>query len=240
MSVIDWRKEGTSAIISMNNGENRQNPDFMNGMHASLDGILKDESIKSVIITSSDKKNWSQGIDVDWMINRINNKDTNSIKEFMYGMNEFFKRILLFPMPVIAAINGHAFGNGAMLACVCDFRFMKSDRGFFCFPEVDLGIPFLPGMVAFVRKAVPDYMLYDMKFTGRRLGAPELEKNHIIMKACENEEALNKTVMEFAGTFNKRRGIFAEMKRRTHKGIIDIIDNDDREMIEKLNIFIQD
>jgi enoyl-CoA hydratase/carnithine racemase len=143
-------------------------------------------------------------------------------------------------MPVIAAINGHAFGNGAMLACVCDFRFMKSDRGFFCFPEVDLGIPFMPGMVAFVKKAIPDYMLYDMKFTGRRLGAPELEKHHIIMKSCENEEALNKTVMEFAGTFNKRRGIFGEMKRRTHKGIIDIIDNDDREIIEKLNIFIQD
>jgi Delta3-Delta2-enoyl-CoA isomerase len=240
MSVIDWRKEGTVAIISMNNWENRQNPDFMNGMHASLDGILKDEAIKSVIITSSDKKNWSQGIDVDWMTNRISNKDTNSIKEFMYGMNEFFKRILLFPMPVIAAINGHAFGNGAMLACVCDFRFMKSDRGFFCFPEVDLGIPFMPGMVAFVKKAIPDYMLYDMKFTGRRLGAPELEEHHIIMKSCDNDEALNKTVMDFAGSFNKRRGIFGEMKRRTHKGIIDIIDNDDREIIEKLNIFIQD
>jgi len=59
-------------------------------------------------------------------------------------MNDLFKKLLLYPMPVIAAINGHAFGNGALLSCTCDFRFMRSDKGFFCFPEVDVSIPSFP------------------------------------------------------------------------------------------------
>lgn len=41
------------------------------------------------------------------------------------------------PLPVIVAIDGHAFGNGSIICCTRDFRFMRSDRGFFGFPEVD-------------------------------------------------------------------------------------------------------
>jgi enoyl-CoA hydratase/carnithine racemase len=85
-------------------------------------------------------------------MDRFHAQDLQSIKDFMYRMNEVFKTCLTFPMPVIAAINGHAFGNGAILSCACDFRFMRSDKGFFCFPEVDINIPFLPGMLAWCKR----------------------------------------------------------------------------------------
>ncbi len=52
---------------------------------------------------------------------KIQEKDHDTVKAFMYDMNRIFKRLLLFPVPVIAAINGHAFGNGAIVSCACDF-----------------------------------------------------------------------------------------------------------------------
>ncbi|THB78824.1 MAG: enoyl-CoA hydratase/isomerase family protein [Desulfobacteraceae bacterium] len=60
-----------------------------------------------------------------------------------FACNDLFKKCLHFPVPVIAAINGHAFGNGDILACACDFRFMNQEKGFFYFPEVDIHIPYL-------------------------------------------------------------------------------------------------
>ena len=57
-------------------------------------------------------------------------------------------RFLTLPVPTAAAVVGHAFGAGAMLALAHDFRVMRADRGYFCFPEVDIRIPFTPGMAA--------------------------------------------------------------------------------------------
>ena len=155
MAILEWKKEGAVAVITMTNGENRHNPDFAALLLGALDEIEKDTDVSSVVIASSDEKNWSQGIDTNWLMSAYGKKDFQAIRDFLYGMNKIFKRIILYPMPVIAAINGHAFGNGAILACACDFRFMRSDKGFFCFPEVDINIPFLPGMVCDHQEGLP-------------------------------------------------------------------------------------
>ncbi len=240
MAIIEWEKKGTVAVINMCNGANKQNMEFVKELNRNFDEILENEDIFSIVLTSSDEKNFCQGIDLDWLGQKMNDKEFDLIKAFMYGINNIFKRILLMPVPVIAAINGHAFGNGAMLACTCDFRFMKKDRGFFCFPEVNISIPFLPGMIEFVRKAIPEYQFNEMILSGKRVGAQELEKNHVIIKACENGEELLKESLAFADTFKKKRGIFAELKKRMHKDIIKVMDTEDVEKIETLDLFISE
>lgn len=240
MPIIEWEKEETVAVLKLNNGENRQNLEFAQTMCRILDEIKDDPDVTSVVITSTDIKCWSLGVDIEWLGKQFMEQNFDNIKKFMYGMNEVFKKLLLLPLPVIASINGHAFGNGAILACACDFRFMKSDRGYLCFPEVDLGIPFLPGMIAFVRKAIPEYKFNEMKLTGKKAGAVELEKNHVIEKACENADELFTESLAFAKTFNKKRGIFKEHKKRMHKQIIQIIDTEDKEFIESLALMIQE
>jgi len=116
---------------------------------------------------------------------------------------------------------------------------MKKDKGFFCFPEVDISIPFLPGMIAFVRKAIPEYKFNEMILSGRRLGAQELADSHAIVKACENKEKLMEESLSFAKTFTKKRGIFGELKKRMHTDIIQIMETKDKEQIDSLNLFIE-
>jgi len=236
MSVLGWEKDENVAVITMTNGENRQNPVFVKEMLNVLEEIEKDTSVSAVIITSNDKKSWSQGLDLDWIMERKKENDLQAIRDFLYGINSVFKRILLYPMPVIAAINGHAAAGGAILTCSCDFRFMRSDKGFFFFPEVDIGVPFLPGMIALVKRAVPYYKFNEMLLSGKRYFAPEMEEHHIIQKACENEDVLMSETLAFAKTFNKKRGTFGEMKKRLHKEIIEVIDKEDPLFIEPLFI----
>jgi enoyl-CoA hydratase/carnithine racemase len=239
MEIVQWKREENIAVITMCNAANRQNLEFAAQMNQCFDQIIEEESCQSIVLTSSDEKNFSQGIDVKWFTQRFAEQDYNTIKMFMYEMNTVFKRLLLMPLPVIAAINGHAFGNGAILSCACDFRFMTKDKGFFCFPEVDVNIPFLPGMIAFVKKAIPEHLFNEMLLSGKRVTAPELEQHNVIVKASENRADLLTQAMDYAGTFNKQRPIFAELKKRKHKEIIRIIEEEDPEYIEPLNLMMK-
>ncbi|MCX7983060.1 MAG: enoyl-CoA hydratase/isomerase family protein [Syntrophales bacterium] len=235
MAIVEWKKEGSVAMLIMNNGENRFNPAFNSAMLNTFDEIEADHEVHSVIISSSDTKNWSLGIDLNWMMEHIQIRDEKGIKDFIYGANDVFKRILLFPMPVIAAINGHAFGDGSILACACDFRFMKSDRGFFCFPEVDIDIPFLPSMLAQISKAFPTYKMEEAIFTGKRMVAKELEESKVIVKACQDASELMTEALAFAASFQKKRGIFGELKKRMNHHIVELMKKADPPYIENLH-----
>jgi len=226
MSIMNWVKDETVAIITMTNGENRQNLVFAKTLNTMLDEIIADKSITALIITSSDEKNFSQGIDVVWIMDNMQKNNHQPVVDFINEMDVVFKKLLLYPVPVIAAINGHAFGNGSILSCACDFRLMRSDKGYFCFPEVNIGIPFRWGMNAFVKKAIPLHILSQMQFTGNRFTAPDLEKHNIIVKACANQEDLMASAIAFAKTLQKKRGILGEMKKRLYNDIIKVLDAD--------------
>jgi enoyl-CoA hydratase/carnithine racemase len=236
MENIALTYDGDVAILLMQNGENRHNPAYAQDMLKSLQRVIENTSCKALVITSNDEKCFSLGIDTDWLMPAMKAQQFDEIKTFMHSMDDVFKTILLFPLPVIAAINGHAFGNGAILACACDFRFMRSDKGFFCFPEVDLSIPFLPGMIEFVKKAMPYYRFNEMKLSGRRVSGVELEQDHVIEKAYDSQEALMLGAVEYAKTFDKKRGIFGEHKKRLHKHIVHTIDTENKPLIESLSL----
>lgn len=239
MELIQWEKQNSIAVITMCNGANRQNISFAKRMNQCFDQILEEQSVSSIVLTSSDEKNFSQGIDVEWLTQKFAEQDFNTVKTFMYEMNTVFKRLLRMPLPVIAAINGHAFGNGAIIACACDFRFMRQDKGFFCFPEVDVNIPFLPGMIAFVKKAVPEPLFNEMLLTGNRMTAADLEQHNVIVSSSAGQAELMEQAMEYAGNFNKQRPIFGELKKRKHKELVRVIEEEDPEYIEPLNLMMK-
>jgi len=237
--IIEWEKDDTVAIITLNNGENRHNPPFIRAILDAFAEIEKDESIYAVVIASSDEKCWSQGLDLPWIMDVITEEDFQTIKDFFYSLNAMFKKILLFPMPVIASINGHAAGNGAILACCCDFRLMNVDRGYFFFPGVDINISYPSGVQEIIKKAFPYCKLEEAILTGKRYDAKELEKHHVIIKACDNAGAVRQESIAFAKTFKKKRPIFEEIKKQLNKHIITLLGNEDSAYIEGLDILKQ-
>ena len=229
MAIVEWKKDGTVAIVTMNNGENRHNPDFAEAMHATYADVMADAEIKAIVLTSSDPKNFSLGVDLGWFLKSSAAKDFDGMNKWLHRNGDVFRTYLMSPVPTIAAITGHAFGNGAMLAGACDFRFMRGDRGYFCLPEIDLGIQLAPSMLQWMKKAIPYHLLMRMLWTGEKVGAAELEKHNVIIKACANAEETLSEAIAFARTFNKSRTTLAEMKRRTFKHIIDKFEKEDPE-----------
>jgi len=237
MGAFEYSVDNSVAIITMNSDENRFNPTFLKGFLKVLDQVERENSVRTVVVRSAHEKIFSNGIDLEWLVPVIQKNDLKTAKKFFYQLNELFKRLVTYPMITIAAINGHAFAGGAIMACAFDFRFMRSDRGFFCFPEVDLGIPFLPGMNALLKKAIPMYKVEEMQYTGSRLTAYDCHEHHIILKTCPLNELMD-DVLEFAHGLNKERKIIREMKLRLNRDIVRIMDVEDPPYIDsgKFNI----
>ena len=238
MSLMSLRNDGKVAIISMDNGKNANNLEFAQQLLSLLKRVEEEKSNKALIITSSDEKNWSQGIDVPWMMGSIQSGKHDDVKEFLYTMDACYTLMMQYSMPIIAAINGHTFGNGAVLACACDFRFMRSDRGFFCFPEVDMSIPFIPGLIDVILKAIPVYRFNEMILTGRRLSAAELKDDKVIDQTFDGCDALFAGALAYAKTFTKGRAIFSEHKRRLHKAVIDALAEKNPPVIDAMKVLL--
>lgn len=229
-NLIELAYEGTVAVLTMNTGENRQNPEFLQVFHRCLDSIEADKTIKAVVLSSSSDKNWSLGIDLAWMSQPANTAQV--VADFMSGVTGLLKRIVSFPMPIIAALNGHTYGNGAVLACACDFRFMKADKGFFCFPEVDVLVPFFPSMLPLIAKAMPQPFFNRLAMTGQRVDAQQLLANAVVEATFADAKSLQSGVMEFAASFNKNRWIYGQNKTQMNKHILQAMQDEDPAFIE--------
>ncbi|MDY6824090.1 MAG: enoyl-CoA hydratase/isomerase family protein [Thermodesulfobacteriota bacterium] len=232
MADITHTLDNEVAIMTLNHGENRFNNDFLDGFLSTLDEIENNTDARTLVVTSAHEKIFSNGIDLDWLTGYIQKGETDTVKGFLYKQNEMFRRLVTSPLITIAAISGHAFAGGAILACAFDFRFMRSDRGYFCFPEVDLGIAFLPGMLELLKSAIPLYKMDEMQYMGSRLTAEECEAHHIVTKACHRDDLMNET-LAFARQFNKSRNTVGEMKKRMNRHIVHAIDVEDVDYIEQ-------
>jgi len=133
-------------ILDFGDTENRFHPDWIASVNAALDEVEKAEGPRALVTTATGKF-YSNGLDLEWSSTHPDQRH-----EYRASVHELFARVLSFPVITVTAIQGHAFGAGAMLALAHDFRVMRADRGFWCLPEADIGMAFSPGMAALIQR----------------------------------------------------------------------------------------
>lgn len=179
-ATLDY--DGDIAVLDLGDDENRFTPQFLDEVDALLDAVL--EKGAHGLVTTADSKFYSNGLDLEWL-----HAHSDQGAWYVGRVQGLLARMLTFPLPTAAAVVGHAFGAGAMLAMAHDYRVMREDRGFFCFPEVDIHIPFTPGMAALIQaKLTPQAAIASMT-TGRRFGGAEAYQ-HGIVDATAHEGAV--------------------------------------------------
>ncbi|WP_166907193.1 enoyl-CoA hydratase-related protein [Mycobacterium sp. DL440] len=177
--------DGDIAILDLGDDENRFSPDFLDAVDELLDAVLAKGA--HGLVTTADSKFYSNGLDLDWL-----GAHSDQGEWYVGRVQGLLARVLTFPIPTAAAVVGHAFGAGAMLAIAHDFRVMRDDRGFFCFPEVDIRIPFTLGMAALIQaKLTPQAAVASMT-TGRRFGGIDAQ-THGLVEATAPEGAVTTT-----------------------------------------------
>ncbi len=181
------RLEATTAILDLGGDENRQSLAWLQEVNDLLDQVLAGEA--TALVTTGSGKFYSNGLDVAEADGPVE-LDPDYVRE----LQAVYARFLTLPMPTAAAVNGHAFGGGALLAMAHDYRLMRTERGFFCFPEVNIGVAFTEGMAALVQSKLSAVQARDAMLTGRRFGGDQAAAAGLVDEAVPVEQLVERAV----------------------------------------------
>lgn len=210
-------KDGPVWTLDLGGDENRFSPDFLTEVDTALDEIAASTE-PAVLLTTGSGKFFSNGLDLDWIM-----AHAGELPGYVDRIHAMFAKVLTLPVPTVAAINGHAFGGGAMLAIAHDFRVMRDDRGFFCFPEVDILIPFTAGMNALiVAKTTPQTQVASMT-TGRRWGGTEAAEAGLVDEATSLDRLREAAEARVAPLAGKDRRTLGRIKQVLYAGAVEAL-----------------
>ena len=209
-------READVFVLKMTAEENRFNPEMLSAFDSARSAVEAADGTAAVI--TGEGKLFSNGLDLEWM-----GANPERIGEVVNGLQSLYGRLLAFPATLVAAINGHAFAGGGMLALACDQRVMREDRGFFCLPEVDINIPFSAGMSALVQSKLTPQIAHEVMLTGRRYGGADAARVGIVDLCVAEDSVLPEAVGAAEALSKKSRDTVATIKRTMYSDALELL-----------------
>ena len=210
-------RDGDVFVLSLGADENRFAPDRVAAWNVLLDEVEAADGPRA-LVTRGEGKFWSNGLDLEWFAARPDAAD-----EFLSEVHRLLARVLVLPVPTVAAVTGHAFAAGAMLAVAHDAGVMRSDRGYWCLPEVAIGLPFSPGMQALLLARLPVRTAHEAMTSGRRYTAADALAAGIV-EATAAEDAVVATAVARAAELAPTAGpTLGRIKAQLHASAADLL-----------------
>jgi Delta3-Delta2-enoyl-CoA isomerase len=216
--MVELTREGPVFLLRMRSGENRFNQAFVDALSGALDEVERSAG-PAALVTAGEDKFYSNGLDLTW----LTGEGAADGPAFLARFLALLGRVLGLPVPTVAAINGHAYAGGAMLALAHDFRVMRADRGFFCLPEVDIGLPFAAGMSAMIRQKLDASVSNELMLTGRRIGGSEAAALRVVDETADADQLLARAMARAETLAAKERNTYAAIKRGMYAQAIGLL-----------------
>ena len=202
--------DGDVYLLHLGDDENRFDGDWLEGVLELLDEVAAAPAPRA-LVTAASGKFWSLGLDLEWM-----GANPDRVEAHVANMHELMARVLTADFATGAAIQGHAFAGGAMLALAHDVAVMRADRGFFCLPEIDLPIPFTQGLSDLIAARLPRRVAHEAMTTGRRYGGAEAAAAGIVDEAVAEADVLPRALERARALAGKDVATLATIKRRLY------------------------
>jgi enoyl-CoA hydratase/carnithine racemase len=205
--MIELDRDGSVFVLRMRAGENRFSPEWLDAVNAALDQVEAEPGPRA-LVTVGEGKFYSNGMDLDWLATV-----PDRAAAYLESIYRLLGRVLGFPAITVAAVNGHAFGAGALLATAHDFAVMRADRGYWCMPEADLGLPLTAEYLSVLTAKLPGRSVHEAVLTGRRYGGTEAAAAGLVHQAVAEDQVLAQAIGLAAEGAGKDRATVAEHKR---------------------------
>jgi len=144
---------------------------------------------RSVIITAEGGI-FSAGVD----LLRVLDGEAAYVRQLLPALHDLCETVFSFPHPLVAAINGHAFAGGCIVACMADHRVMAKGPGRIGVPELLVGVPFPPAPLEIMRFVLPSQHLSRVMVGGVTYDAEAAREFGLVDEVAAPEELLDRAV----------------------------------------------
>ena len=209
-TCFDYEIKNKIAHIKMNRPEqfNSMNKAFWSELPYLVETISDNASAR-VIVLSGEGKHFCSGMD---LANFQPPKQAPSVHQGM--QKEAAYRLVLdlqhtvtclekARIPVIAAIQGACVGGGVDLVTAADIRYCSQDA-FFCIQEINIGMAADVGTLQRLPKLIPEGVVRELAYTGRRFVAEESLKHGLVNDVFQTKEEMMNKVMEVAESISSK------------------------------------
>jgi enoyl-CoA hydratase/carnithine racemase len=186
---------GSVAVLTLNRpaARNSLSEGLMAELHAALEQIRNDESVRALVIAASGPA-FSAGHDMKELTARRADADRGRayFAQIMTACSAMMQAIVQLPKPVVAAVQGVATAAGCQLVASCDLA-VASEAATFATPGVDIGLFCSTPMVALSRN-VPRKQAMEMLLTGEPISATTARDiglvNRVVAAGTERDAAI--------------------------------------------------
>lgn len=207
--MIDITHRNDVAILTMAHGKaNAFDLEFSNALTAALEDLVRSQA-KAIVITARGNI-FSAGVD----LLRVTTGGAEYLAEFLPAVSRAFETAFTCPKPVVAAINGHAFAGGCIVACAADRRLMARGTGRIGMPEVLVGVSFPTVPLEIARYAIPSQHLPALVYSGDTLLADAALERGVVDAVVDADALLDRAVGAAARLASLAPSVFARTKQQ--------------------------
>ncbi|MGD8833222.1 MAG: enoyl-CoA hydratase-related protein [Pseudomonadales bacterium] len=180
---------------------NRMPPAFWSEFPEALDALDSPGNVRALVIASTGK-HFTAGMDVSaFTAPRDDTWDRGrageAARRHLARMQSVFSRLETLRMPVLAAVQGGCVGGGVDMVSACDMRYCTADA-FFCVQEINIGLAADVGTLQRLPKLIPDGLMRELAYTGRRMYAEEARAVGLVNEVFDTQEGMLDAVAAIA------------------------------------------
>jgi enoyl-CoA hydratase/carnithine racemase len=175
---------------------NAMNERVLRAISAGLQEAVE-ANLKGLVLTGYDRF-FSAGLD----LLAVSEFDREQMRRFIVDWEATIIRLLEFPIPVVAAINGAATAGGCILAMACDYRIMAAEGTVIGMNGIRLGITLPAAALEILRDGIPASQLAYVLYSGRLFKADEALQRGLVNEVVPKEnllKAASARLQEFTG-----------------------------------------
>ncbi|MBK5260635.1 MAG: enoyl-CoA hydratase/isomerase family protein [Thermoanaerobaculia bacterium] len=201
--------------------------ELMEALDAQLAGAA---NARALILTGTGSI-FSAGVDLF----RLTNEGEPYVRRFIPALTRMLETLFTLPIPVVAAVNGHAIAGGCILTAAADYRIMAAGNGRIGAPELLVGVPFPAIALETLRFAWPNEHIEELVYLGKTVLPDEALAKGVIDEIAEPPQLIDRANTIATTLAAIPSASFRIVKRQLRTPVIERtrqFENADRESVE--------